>query len=749
MKKGIHSVGVRRILDQRHGGRHDRSRIGVTAWFFRISCSTFLAGMLFLCAWVTVSRPLAVHKGVLDYDDSTAKAPWVIPSILVVTTLLSIATKSQLETALSSIAEGITLRGQGLPFRMTATLAGYPGDGILSTLFPRDTCHDILSGSRPKSLVLNWKFASALSLSILLTGPLVGSLTYVLQPAVDASAIVSYAGTSTACGFNNSMEDLITAGSGCLVTAGESFAFADCLINTASEITGPFAAGEGTSLVESGMMRLRGSGLTVNYGVSQSTYDTSPNNHSINFGNAVASYPDRAWLESLVAAPGDCRLNASRNEKCSWDATGRDAPEMKAQGDIPIYNARVQCIRAVHFTELDFGVFFGPPITATTPQPVTTATATSPSQTLIPQALPSGDVSFQGPLAYVQLLLGSKPAFGEIFPQLKGKNSTVTFALIPAGLTPYTDAFDVLMSHNSNSILFICGAGVYLAKQSVTLNSRVVSIESPGTKFLDTELPVNLDLYNTSLTSGADAGPGLDEFGIDDASDERNGIVDALGRILTESWWDAGQKSISAPLHVTYGAAGSSPNQSMWLAGTVPNGTFEIPYDGAEKDVAQLLADALRLTSLGMSKPAWLKTVVDSSASTEFNSTLQDLMRNGSLGSNDLTLTNCTVLLPSVRFIGALRLGGQSSVRYLALIVILFHGILQAVLVLLLFLGYLPKPRRGTTYQTLALAIVSASRLSQEASALSKTPSAGTVQDSLYRRRIIVVEEEEDVLKLQ
>ncbi len=357
-----------------------------------------------------------------------------------------------------------------------------------------------------------------------------------------------------------------------------------------------------------------------------------------------------------------------------------------------------------------------------------------------------GDLPFEGSLAYVQTLLGSKPTFAEIVPQLRGKNSTVIFALIPAGLAPDTSSFDLFFSRSSKSIMFICGAGVYLGKQSVTLNSRAVSIEPPGTKFLDTELPVNLDLRNAGVASSADSVPQPD---IAFVSDEREGIMEALGRILTESWWDPAQKAISAPLHVTYGAARSSPNQGMWLTGTAANGTFEIPYKGAEKDVAQMLADALRLISLGMSKPAWLKTVLKSSVSAEFNSTVQGLMEDGSLGSNDLTLTNCTVLLPSVRFIGALRLGGQSSVRYLALAVILFHGILQAVLVLLLFLGYLRKPHRGTIYQTLALAIVSASRLSQEVSALSETPSPRAAQDALYRKRIVVIEEEEDVLHLR
>ncbi len=363
--KRIQAVGVSRIPDQHHGRRRGRNRVGEAVWFLRISCSAFLAGILFLCAWVTVSRPLAVQKGVLEYDDSTVKAPWVIPSILVVATILDLATKSQLKAALSSISEAVTVKGQGLPFRMAATLTGYPGDGILSTLFPGDASRG-LSGSRSRSPILNWKFGSVLSTSILFTGPLVASVTYVLQPAVVGSAIASYAGTSTACGFNTSMEDLITAGSGCKVSVGESSQITDCLIRTAAEITGPFVAGEGTSLVESGMMRLHGSGLTVNYGVSQSTYDTSPTNLSINVGNAVASYPDRAWLESLVDIPGDCWSNASRSERCSWDATGRGAPGMKAQGDIPIYSARVQCIRAVHFTALDFGTFAAPFLPTTT-----------------------------------------------------------------------------------------------------------------------------------------------------------------------------------------------------------------------------------------------------------------------------------------------------------------------------------------------------------------------------------------------
>src|SRR5436853_4417417 len=73
------------------------AKVSLTIWIIRISCSTLLAAILFVCAWLTIARPLAVRKGGLHYDESLASKSWVVPSILIVATFLSIVIRSQLE----------------------------------------------------------------------------------------------------------------------------------------------------------------------------------------------------------------------------------------------------------------------------------------------------------------------------------------------------------------------------------------------------------------------------------------------------------------------------------------------------------------------------------------------------------------------------------------------------------------------------------------------------------------------------
>ena len=107
------------------------------------------------------------------------------------------------------------------------------------------------------------------------------------------------------------------------------------------------------------------------------------------------------------------------------------------------------------------------------------------------------------------------------------------------------------------------------------------------------------------------------------------------------------------------------------------------------------------------------------------------------------------MLIQSTRTIGALRLGGVSPIRYVALAILLFHGILQLVLVVLLLFGYLSKPRRGTFYEVLALAIYSAARPRGEGTTFADTTSLNSRPESLYQRRIMVVQEgEEEFMRL-
>src|SRR5436190_5898320 len=218
----------------------------------------------------------------------------------------------------------------------------------------------------------------------------------------------------------------MVSGSGCDNLDGGPELIPRCLFGSASLITGPFAAGEGVSLVERGLMRLHGSGLTVDYGVSRSALTASPTNTTIAVGNAAASYPDRVWLEGLLALPGDCHLNATGRD-CSWDVTGQGAPTLMVKGDVPVYIVRVQCVQAVHFTKLYFGAEAAPPAQEESSKAAPSfQTPSFPTPTtLLAEALPSGNIDFRGPLAAVRPLLGSEPALNEMVPPLKQKDLAV------------------------------------------------------------------------------------------------------------------------------------------------------------------------------------------------------------------------------------------------------------------------------------------------------------------------------------
>ncbi|KAI9762164.1 MAG: hypothetical protein M1840_001459 [Geoglossum simile] len=528
---------------------------------------------------------------------------------------------------------------------MAAALAGYPTEGLSSMFHLGKTEDSTLGEQRAKSVILNRKSISVMGISIYLTGLLVAAITYILQPVVDPSAVVSHAGISTACGFNLSMEDLIRAGPGCGSTPIRSqprrlteLRTAECLLGTASETTGPFAAGEGTSLVKSGLMRLRGSGLTASYGICRSTYGNSPGNRSVRFGYAAAAYPDRAWLESLVTLPGDCQVNAM-GKACGWELTGLGAPRLEAGGNVPVYVARVQCVRSTHFAQL-----YLPKRPASMAEPseqTSSSLDTFPlaTPTLVAQALPSGGVAFKGPLAGVYPVFGSEPPFNEVVPELKEGNARVTFAVLPAGIIPNSRFsaledggwLDLSADDFRLNVSFVCGASIYATEQHIALGLHSVSIQLPDIEFSEDEYPVSLDLSNTTPVRNVAAGnrvlglnrSNVDWLGLETV--ERGGILAALDSVLGRIWDVPGAKAIAGPFYVKYREERGMSGQGLWLSGSVLGESFATPHAGAEEEVAQVLADTIRLLCLGLSKPAWLKSVRTMDYEDSIQNALRDL----------------------------------------------------------------------------------------------------------------------------